>query len=183
MNTPLTPEESAALLAKNQAERAEAERVKAEKKAAADAEKAAAKQARDDAKAKKEAEKAEAKAIKDAEKSAKAEAKAIKDAEKSAADADKLNNKAPESNGVRRPKEGTLCGDLWALYDSLSAAKGSPVARSEITAALAGQPNDSRIGSSTNEATVSTQFAAWRKFFGIVGRTPAAVIEVNQAAA
>ncbi len=107
---------------------------------------------------------AEEAAKKAAAKQAKADAKA---AAKVAAKAAKEAAKQPKQNDVRRPKPNTTTGKVWAIFDDLSAKSGSPALIGDSLKAATGVP----------EATVRTQYARWRKFHGIVGRTsaPAAV--------
>lgn len=148
----------------------------ADKKAKADA--AAALKA--ETKAKKDAEKAEAKAKAEADKVAKkdaaeagkqakkdeiaAKAQAKVDA-KAAREAAKAANQMPEQNGVRRPKPETLCGKAWAVFDSLSSTKGTPVTIQESLAVTTPQ--------GLVEGNVKAEYARWRKFFGITGRLAA----------
>lgn len=138
------------------AEREAARQTKAAEKAKAkeerDAAKAKAKEERDAAKAKAEADREEAKKAKAEEREA---AKAAKAAEREA-------NRMPEQNGVRRPKPDTLCGKAWAIFDQLSAERGSwtPVAPALEVAEKDGQ----------NLTNVRCEYARWRKFNGITGR-------------
>ena len=146
-------------------EKTEAE-LAAEKAAAAAKkaeEKAAAKAARDAAKAEEKAAKAAAKeAQKAAAEEEKARKKAEKEAAKEAAKAAKVQNKMPESNGVRRPKPETLCGQAWAIFDEVSAKNGSPASIKECLE-IAKSRN-------LNEGNVRVEYARWRKFYGITGR-------------
>ena len=134
-------------LAKAQAKEVAA-KAKADKKAADDAAKQAAKDAKAAASGNKEAEKA-------------AKLKAKEDA-KAAREAAKLANQMPEQNGVRRPKPATLCGQAWAVFDELSASKGSPVSIGESLAVTTPK--------GLVEGNVKAEYARWRKFFGITGR-------------
>ena len=145
-----------------EAKAADEAQAKAEAKAKKDAEKA-------EAKAKKEA---EAKAKKDAKDAAKAEAEAKKAAEKAAkekakadAEAAKAAVKMPEQNGVRRPKPETLCGEAWAIFDSVSAKNGSPASIKESLEVARAQ--------NLNEGNVKAEYARWRKFYAISGRVAA----------
>lgn len=177
----LTPEQlkaqadaaKAELKAKKEEEKRAAAAEKAAKKAEADAAKQAAKEAKAAAKAAKDAEAAAAKAQKEAEKQAKLEAAAALKAEKEAkkvakiqeAEARKAAKEAarmPEQNGVRRPKPETLCGQAWAVFDEVSGANGTPAS---ITDAL---PIALQRG--LNEGNVRTEYARWKKFFGLEGR-------------
>lgn len=139
------------------ADKAERERVAAEKKATKEAEKAAKAEAAKLEKERKAAEKAE-------QKKAEAERKA----------AEKAANTMPESNGVRRPKPGTVCGDAWAVFDAVSQETGAPAT---MAASL------TKAGDSINEATLRTQYARWRAFFGITGRLVDPAAEAKKAEA
>lgn len=137
--TEKTPEQLAAEVSAKQAAKAAAVQAKADKKAAKDAEKAAAKTAKDAAKVQ-----------------AKADKVAAKEAAKSAA-------KQPAQNGVTRPKDATVCGKAWSIFDKLSEQTGKP--------ALIGDAI--KAGADIAEATVRTQYARWRKYHGITGRLEA----------
>lgn len=114
-------------------------------------------------KEKKEAEKAEKKRLAEEERSRKAaekvEKKRLADEAKEAA---KLASKMPESNGIVRPKEGTACGKAWAIFDAVSQETGAPATMAEVLRR--------GLAVELNEATIRTQYARWRKFFGISGR-------------
>lgn len=145
--------------AEQAAAKAAAAAKKAEEKAAAKAAKDAAKAEEKAAKAAaKEAEKEAAKAAKEAEKEAK---KAAKEAEKAA----KAQNKMPESNGVRRPKPETKCGQAWAVFDEVSQKNGSPASIKESLEIAKAR--------GLNEGNVRVEYARWRKFYGISGRVAA----------
>lgn len=109
-------------------------------------------------------------AKKAAAKAAKAEAKATA---KAAAKVAKESAKQPKQNDVRRPKPATVTGKVWAIFDDLSGKAGTPASIGDSLKAATGVP----------EATVRTQYARWRKFHGIVGRTvaPAAATETPAA--
>ena len=62
-----------------------------------------------------------------------------------------------EKNGAVQPKEGTDCRKVWDL-----ATKIGPDRAAVLEAAAK---------ANINPATASTQFARWRQFNGIVGRT------------
>jgi membrane protein involved in colicin uptake len=152
------------------AKAAAAAEAKAAKTAAAQAAKEAKAAAAAEAKVKKEAAAAEAKAAKDAAAQAKADAKAAELAAKAAAAGEpKVKVVMPSQNGITRPKDGTKTAQVWSIADSLSAAKGGPVAISELS------PHTSAAG--LNDATNRTQYARWKQFngvFGVVAKTPAA---------
>lgn len=184
-DTTKTPEQIAAeAKALKEAKAAEAKQAKAEKAAAlkAEKEKAAAekKAAKDAAEAAKQAEKdAAAAKVADAKK-AKEDAVAAKAAEKEAklkakadAKAAKEAQRMPEQNGVRRPGPAGLCGQAWAVFDELSAAQGKPVA---IADALV-EAGKRKL----NDGNVRTEYARWKKFFGISGRIEKAATETPAA--
>ena len=141
------------------------------------AEKAAAaakkKEEKDAAKVARDAKKAEEKAEKEQKKAADAAAKEAEKAAKikekedaaAAAKAAKESNKMPESNGVRRPKPETLCGQAWAIFDEVSQKNGAPASIKESLEVAKAR--------NLNEGNVRVEYARWRKFFGIVGRVAA----------
>jgi membrane protein involved in colicin uptake len=148
------------------AKKAAQEQAKAEKAEAAAKAKAAkaeateaAKKAKAEAAEKAKAEKEAANAAKEAAKKEAAEKKA---AEKAAKAAEKTKVVMVSQNGVTRPKAGTKTGQVWDLADKLSAEKGAPVAISEL------MPVASAAG--LNDATVRTQYARWKEFFGVYGK-------------
>jgi hypothetical protein len=145
---------------------------KAAKAAAAEAAKIAAKEAKEAAKAAKANET-------DAEKAAKAQAKlnkaAADEASKKAAAEAKEASKTAMQNGIRRPKAGTICGNVWALSDDLSFKTGAPA----LIADLLKLPALALVSSST----VKTQYALWRKFNGVTGRSSASVVTPEVPAA
>ena len=68
-----------------------------------------------------------------------------------------IQKEREERNGVKRPSEGTVCGNVWAEFDK------NPEIKAGELAALA----DAKGWNRTN---VSCEFYAWRKFMGIKGR-------------
>lgn len=162
MTESTTPEKTPEQLNAEAEAKAKAEAKQKEK----EAKKAEADKARADKKAKREAEKAAVIAKREAEKQAKAEKKAA--AEKAKEDA-----KQPESNGVRRPKPETICGKIWSKADELSQASGSPATIGDLMKAMAG----------TADATVRTQYARWRKYYGVTGRAEAPAAPASTPAA
>lgn len=140
----LTTAKAAAKSAKGAADKAKRAVDAADKKATIAGERDAAKQAREDARKAKAEEKAKGRE----------EAKTAKEA-----------SKQPEQNGVRRPKAEGLCGRAWAMFDEVSKANGSPASIGETL------PKATAAG--INEATVRTQYARWRKFYGVTGRVKA----------
>lgn len=72
--------------------------------------------------------------------------------------------KAPkiEQNGVTRPKDGSVTGQVWAIADEITKSKkGEPATRAEVFEKATAKPYE------INEATVATQFQRWRTFFGV----------------
>jgi hypothetical protein len=120
---------------------------------------AAEKAAKEAEAAAKKAAAATAKAAKDAEKAA---AKAAKEAEAAAAKAAKAANKLPEQNGITRPKPETLCGKIWSVLDGISTKNGAPASIAEA------KEHPDVVGMA--DATIRTQYARWRKFYGVTGR-------------
>lgn len=161
--TTLTPEQVAQSEAAKVEDKAKADAAKAAEKAAKLAQKEAEKKARDEKKAAEKAEKEAAKKLaaeqRQAEKKA---AELAKQAEKEAAKAAKEASRMPEQNGIRRPKPETLCGQAWAIFDEVSAKNGQP--------ASIGESMPLATSRGLNEANVRTEYARWRKFFGITGR-------------
>ena len=73
----------------------------------------------------------------------------------------KIQKVRPEQNGVKRPSEGTLCGNVWAALDKLREEKGMAVATD-----LQGLAD----ANGWNRNNVMCEFYQWRKFNGISGR-------------
>lgn len=69
----------------------------------------------------------------------------------------KIQKEREERNGVKRPSEGTVCGNVWAEFDK------NPEIKAGELAALADV-------NGWNRTNVSCEFYAWRKFNGISGR-------------
>ena len=156
-------EEKAALEAKKAAEKEAKEQAKAEAKAKREAEAAERKAARE---AEKEAKKAEREALREAK-------KAEREAEKARIKAEKEANRMPEQNGVRRPKPETLCGQAWAIFDSVSQQNGEP--------ASIGESMEISRAQGLNDGNVRAEYARWRKFHGITGRIAAPKVETAEA--
>lgn len=151
------------------------EQIAEEKRLKAAAEKEARTAAAAQKKADVAAEKAEKAAAAKLEKERKAAEKAeLKKAETERKAAEKAANVMPESNGIRRPKPGTVCGDAWAVFDAVSQETGAPAT---MSASLA------KAGTLINEATLRTQYARWRAFFGITGRLTDPAAEAKKAEA
>lgn len=92
------------------------------------------------------------KAQKAAERAAKkAEKDALKAQEKAAREAAKI-----EQNGVTKPKEGSITRSVWDKADELSV--NGPASAKDVREALEGI---------VNKATIATQYARWRKFWGL----------------
>ena len=135
--------------------------------------------AKEQAAAEKEAKAAARAAEKEAKAQAAAEAKAQKEAERAAKLAEKeaaklarATEREPEQNGMRRPKPGTKTRAIWDLCDQLSTELQRPVAIAELRAA---------VPEGTNENMMRSQYAYWRKFFGITGRLEAPKDETEVA--
>jgi len=103
--------------------------------------------------------KEEKEAAKLAAKQAREAAKAQKLAEKEAA---KAATKMPEQNGIKRPKPGTLCGQVWEIADKISMENGRPA---EVADVIAQAKADG-----LNEGNARIEFARWRKFHGIASK-------------
>ncbi len=125
----------------------------------AEAAAAAQKQAEKEAKA---AAAAEAKAAKDAEREA---AKAAKEQAKLDAKAAKEAARQPEQNGIRRPGPDGLCGKVWTLADTLSASLGQAVPIANLL--------EAGVAQGLNPSNIRTEYARWKKFHGLTGRTTA----------
>lgn len=69
-----------------------------------------------------------------------------------------IQKEREERNGVKRPSEGTVCGNVWAEFDKNPEIKASDLA--ELADA-----------NEWNRTNVSCEFYAWRKFMGIKGRS------------
>lgn len=133
-------------------EKAEREAKKAQEKAEREAKRAAEKQAKEEAK----------KAAAEAKEREKAEKAAAKEKAKADAIAAREAARMPEQNGIRRPKPDGLCGQAWAIFDEVSAKRGSPASIAEAM--------DIAKEKGLNEANVRAEYARWRKFFGVSGR-------------
>ena len=68
-----------------------------------------------------------------------------------------IQKEREERNGVKRPSEGTVCGNVWAEFDK------NPEIKAGDLAVLAD-------ANGWNRTNVSCEFYAWRKFMGIKGR-------------
>lgn len=79
----------------------------------------------------------------------------------------KIEKDRPEQNGIKRPSAGGLCRAVWDAMDELRTTHHGSVPTSEQVRALA----ESK-GWNKNNAMI--EFYQWRKFNGIVGRTPKA---------
>lgn len=67
-----------------------------------------------------------------------------------------------EQNGVKRPNAGGACAAVWEKADALSASLERPVTVAELRNAMPEQ----------NKNNLQAEYAAWRKFNGIIGRLP-----------
>ena len=79
------------------------------------------------------------------------------------------------SNGVTRPKAGTVTARVWEICGELSAIAGSPADRAHVI--------NAGISEGINAATIATQHGKWRKYHGLVADTPEAKAEKAAAAA
>lgn len=121
-----------------------------------------------------DAAKAEKKRLAEEERKRKADEKAAKKvADAAAKEAAKAASEMPESNGIRRPKAGTACGNAWAIFDAVSGETGAPATMGEVLRR--------GLAANLNEATIRTQYARWRKFFGISGRLADPAAEAAKA--
>ncbi len=68
-----------------------------------------------------------------------------------------IQKEREERNGVKRPSEGTVCGNVWAEFDK------NPEIKAGELATLAD-------ANGWNRTNVSCEFYTWRKFMGIKGR-------------
>lgn len=68
-----------------------------------------------------------------------------------------IQKEREERNGVKRPSEGTVCGNVWAEFDK------NPEIKAGELAALAD-------ANGWNRTNVSCEYYSWRKFNGIKGR-------------
>lgn len=70
--------------------------------------------------------------------------------------------KMPLKNGIRRPKDKTVCGQVWAIADKLTEKRGgaTPIKPLLIAAEKKGY----------NAGNVRAEYARWRKFNGVKGR-------------
>jgi len=115
---------------------------------------------RETMRAEREAKIEEARARREAEKEARREAaEELKKKKAAELEARKEANKMPEQNGVRRPKPDTQAGALWAMADKMSEVLNSPVSGKEFIEAA--ELEGYKISS------IRTQFAMWRKFYGL----------------
>lgn len=87
--------------------------------------------------------------------------KVTSDADKEARKQRREANRQPKVNGVRKPADGTICGNVWVLIEAIGAALGqhAPVAY-VLSEGLA-------RGYDAN--TLKTQYARWKKYNGLDG--------------
>lgn len=62
-------------------------------------------------------------------------------------------------NGITRPKEGTTCGRVWAICESLSVKNNAPAERGDVIKLAEAE--------GINSATTATQHGKWRKYYGL----------------
>lgn len=72
-----------------------------------------------------------------------------------------------EANGVKRPSAGTLCAQVWDIATQLSNGDEKPTTKvaklSEVVKAA--------VAKGINQYTARTQYARWRVFHGVTGRS------------
>lgn len=73
------------------------------------------------------------------------------------------------SNGVTRPKLGSLTARVWQICDEQSAVTGAPAERAKVI--------EQAVAETINAATAATQHGKWRKYHGLVADTPEAKTE------
>jgi hypothetical protein len=78
-----------------------------------------------------------------------------------------IEKNRPEQNGIKRPSAGGLCRAVWDAMDELRTSNDGAIPTSEQVRALA-----ETKGWNKNNAMI--EFYQWRKYNGIVGRTPKA---------
>mgnify|MGYP000455486476 CR=1 FL=1 len=105
-----------------------------------------------------------AKAVTELGKQAKADeraaAKALREAEKASKDANKVQRADRiKQNGVTMPVATSICGQAWAIFNAVSSALQAPAPFSACT--------ELAISAGINPATLKTQYALWRKFYGV----------------
>lgn len=76
----------------------------------------------------------------------------------------KIQKDRPMQNGVKQPSAGSACRLVWDWLDSEVAAGRVPTVKSA--------KSDYAEKNGTNPNNASIEFYNWRKFNGIVGRTP-----------
>lgn len=74
------------------------------------------------------------------------------------------------ANGVLKPREGTQARKLWELCDGLKKKLGRPPARFEFREAIQAFKGTDGV-SPINPDSASFQYFAWRKFYGVKGRS------------
>lgn len=67
------------------------------------------------------------------------------------------------SNGVTRPKLGSLTARVWQICDEQSAVTGAPAERAKVI--------EQAVAETINAATAATQHGKWRKYHGLVADT------------
>lgn len=77
----------------------------------------------------------------------------------------------PQKNGITRPGNDTKTGLVWRIADEITLAKGS--------AAGIGDLKKNHQLKDMNDHTIRTQYARWRQFNGVKGRTPSEEAEEN----
>ncbi len=70
-----------------------------------------------------------------------------------------------ERNGIKRPRAGGVCAEVWFALDAMLAAGESPT-----TQAL----KDLAVAKGWNQNNASTELSGWRRFNGVSARAPKA---------
>lgn len=76
-------------------------------------------------------------------------------------------------NGVTRPKDGTTCGKVWTICETLSLKNNAPAERGEVIKLAEAE--------GVNSATAATQHGKWRKYYGLTNsKTPEEIAAKKQ---
>ncbi len=76
----------------------------------------------------------------------------------------KVQKDRAEANGVKRPSDGTICGNIWGYCDTVVAGGAFPSAK-DLRAHGASQ------APAWDATTCTVQYYRWRKFNGVQGRS------------
>lgn len=97
---------------------------------------------------------------------------ALREARKADKAAPRPKVEREERNGQLRPDPEGISGRAWAIFDEVSASKGSPAAYAEV--------EGPGMAAGIKQATVRAAYSHWRKFHGISGRIMSAEQEAEQ---